>query len=311
MVNQEYILSAEKQGEYFYTIGPYAKPVLSINSGDTIVVETKDCFEGKFKNEGIKPSKVIEKPFTNPVNGPIYVEGAKRGDSLKITIESIFPIGDQPRGTTLLQPNFGGLTGTEESPVLNEPLPEIVKKVEVTTEGIKWNEKITFPYKPHIGIIGTSPLIDSINTLTPGKHGGNMDLSDVCPGNILYLPVQIDGGFLYLGDCHAVQGDGELCGVAIEISTTTTLKIELLKEWEIEWPRLESPDFIMSIGSARPMENAARIAYYDLIKWMISDFDFDKWDAYFILTQIGKIHLGNMVDPKYTMGAFIEKKYLI
>ena len=307
---QKHQLTTKKQGKYFYTIGPYAKPVLSIKSGDTVVIETQDAFGGKLKNENTKPSDVEKLPFVNPANGPIFIEGAKRGDTLKITIESILPRGEQPRGTTCLVSNFGGLTGTDESPTLNPPLPELVRKVPVTTEGIKWNENITFPYKPFIGTIGTSPLIDSINTLTPGKHGGNMDLSDICPGNILYLPVQVEGAFLYLGDCHAVQGDGELCGVAIEIPTYTTIRVEILRGWALEWPRLESSNFIMSIGSARPMENAARIAYYDLIKWMVSDFDFDKWDAYFILGQVGQVHLGNMVDPNYTMGAFIKKKYL-
>jgi len=303
-------LTAEKQRKYCYTIGPYAKPVLSIEPGDTVIIETQDAFAGKIMSEDVKPSDVLNKPFINPVNGPIFVKGAERGDALKIKIESIEPRGEQPRGTTCLQLNFGGLTGTDESPTLSDPLPELVRKVIVTTEGIKWNDRITFPYDPFIGTIGTSPLIDSINTLTPGKHGGNMDLPDVRPGNILYLPVQVEGGFLYLGDCHAVQGDGELCGVAIEFPTYTTIKVDIVKKLTLEWPRLESHDFIMSIGSARPMENAARIAYADLIKWMVSDFGFDKWDAYFILTQVGRVRLGNMVDPNYTIGAFIEKKYL-
>lgn len=310
MATQHHKLTAKKQGKYFYTIGPYAKPVLSIKSGDTIMIETQDAFEGKIINENIKPSDVIKRPFVNPVNGPIFIEGAEKGDALKIKIKSMLPRGEQPRGTTCLQQNFGGLTGTDESPVLNSPLPELVRKVPITTEGIKWNEKIIFPYEPFIGTIGTSPEIDSINTLTPEKHGGNMDLPDICPGNILYLPVQVEGAFLYLGDCHAVQGDGELCGVAIEFPTYTTIGVEILKGWVLEYPRLESANFIMSIGSARPMENATRIAYYDLIKWMVSDFGFDKWDAYFILTQVGHVHLGNMVDPNYTVGAFIEKKYL-
>lgn len=304
-------LTKHKQGEYHYTIGPYAEPVLSMKSGDTVVVETMDSFGNKLINENIKSSDIEKLPFVNPVNGPIYIDGAKKGDALKITIEAIIPIGEQPRGSTCLVPYFGGLTGTEECPTLHEPLPELVRKVVVTTDEVKWNDKISFPYQPFIGTIGTSPLIDSINTLTPGKHGGNMDLSDVCPGNILYLPVQADGGLLYLGDCHAVQGDGELCGVAIEIASYTTLKIEIINGWELEWPRLESADYIMSIASIRPMENAARIAYHDLIQWMVQDFGFDKWEAYFILTQIGKVHLGNMVNPNYTLGASIEKKYLL
>ena len=307
---QKHQLTTKKQGKYFYTIGPYAKPALSIKSGDIVIIETQDAFGGKLKNENTIPSDVEKLPFVNPVNGPIFIEGAKGGDTLKITIESILPRGKQPRGTTCLELNFGGLVGTDESPILSPPLTELVRKVPVTIEGVKWNKNITFPYKPFIGTIGTSPLIDSINTLTPGKHGGNMDLSDICPGNVLYLPVQVEGAFLYLGDCHAVQGDGELCGVAIEFPTYTTIKVEILEKRTLEWPRLEGDDFIMSIGSVRPMENAIRIAYYDLIQWMVSDYGFDKLDAYFILGQVGQVHLGNMVNPNYTVGAFINKKYL-
>lgn len=306
----EHKLTEDKQGSYRFTIGPYTEPVLEVDPGDTILVETQDAFEGKLIDEKTRPSQVLDRDFSNPSNGPIFVRGAKRGDALKIKIESIIPRGKQPRGTTCLNPNFGGLTGTEYSPTLSGPLPEIVKKVEVSLEGIKWNDKITLPYSPFIGTIGTSPRIDSINTLTPGKHGGNMDLPDICPGNILYLPVQVEGAFLYLGDCHAIQGDGELCGVAIEHPTYTRIGIELIKEWALQWPRLESNNFIMSIGSVRPMEDAARIAYADLIEWMVSDFGFDRWDAYLLLTQVGRLRVGNMVDPNYTVGAFIEKRYL-
>ena len=205
MTIKKHQLSAKKQKEYFYTIGPYNKPVISVDNGDIIIVETIDSFGNKLKNDKIKPSEIETLPYVNPVNGPIYVNEAKRGDALKITIESIIPKGDQPIGTTALVSNFGSLTGNAEYPILNPPLPELVKKVVVTSDGIKWNEKITFPYKPFIGTIGTSPLIDSINTLTPGRHGGNMDLSDICPGNVLYLPVQVEGAFLYLGDCHALH----------------------------------------------------------------------------------------------------------
>ena len=118
------------------------------------------------------------------------------------------------------------------------------------------------------------------------------------------------GGLLYLGDCHATQGDGELCGVALEHPTVTTVQIDLIKGWTIHTPRLETKDFIMSIGSTRPMEDATRMAYRDLIRWMAADFGFDEIEAYMLLTQCGRVRLGNMVDPKYTMGASILKSYL-
>jgi len=303
-------LTEERQGRFHYTVGPYAEPVLRVRPGDTIVVETLDAFEGKITDESVRPSQVLEVPFLNPQNGPIFVEGAEKGDTLAVRIEKIEPRGPQPRGTTCLIPRFGGLTGTDTTVMLNDPLPELVRKVVVTEQRISWNTRLSFPYRPFIGTISTSPQIDSVNALTPGNHGGNMDLPDIAPGATIYLPVRVPGALLYLGDCHATQGDGELCGVAIEHPTYTTITVDVIKRRSLSWPRLENGDVIMSIGSARPMEDAARIAYADLVHWMVESYGFDQWDAYFVLTQVGRVRLGNMVDPNYTMGAAIEKKYL-
>ncbi|MGA9349245.1 MAG: acetamidase/formamidase family protein [Anaerolineae bacterium] len=306
----EHYLTDDVQKRYHYTISPYADPVLHVKPGDTIVVETCDAFGGKMVSEDTKPSEVLKVPFLNPQSGPIYVEGAEKGDALAVKIHSIKPRGPQPRGTTCLVPYFGGLTSTDKTATLQDPLPEIVRKVKVTEEYVEWNDRITLPYAPFIGTIGTAPEIEAINSLTPGNHGGNMDLPDVGPGSTLYLPVRSEGALLYLGDAHAVQGDGELCGVAIEFATTTTMTLDLVKGWTLNWPRLENDEFIMSIGSARPLEDAARIAYADLVQWMVASYGFDKWDAYLLLSQIGKVRLGNMVDPNYTIGASIAKRYL-
>ena len=306
----DHYLTDDVQKRYHYTIGPYADPVLHVRPGDTVVVETHDAFEGKIVSEDTKPSEVLKVPFLNPQSGPIHVEGAEKGDTLAVKIHSIKPRGPQPRGTTCLVPYFGGLTSTDKTATLQDPLPEIVRKVNVTEEVVEWNDRITLPYEPFIGTIGTAPEIEAINSLTPGNHGGNMDLPDVGPGSTLYLPVRAEGALLYLGDGHAVQGDGEVCGVAIEFATTTTMTLDLVKGWTLNWPRLENDEFIMSIGSARPLEDAARIAYADLVQWMVASYGFDKWDAYLLLSQIGKVRLGNMVDPNYTMGASIAKRYL-
>ncbi|MFN2182362.1 MAG: acetamidase/formamidase family protein [Anaerolineae bacterium] len=307
----EHHLTEEMQPGYHYTIGPYAEPVLRVRPGDTIVVETQDAFEGKILTEDTMPSEVLEVPFLNPQSGPIYVEGAEKGDALAVTIQAIEPRGPQPRGTTCLVPHFGGLTGTDTTVTLQEPLPEIVRKVQITEDGVVWSDRITLPYEPFIGTIGTAPQIDSINSLTPGSHGGNMDLPDVGSGCTLYLPVRAEGALLYLGDGHAVQGDGELCGVAIEFATVTTMTVDLIKGWGLNWPRLENETLIMSIGSARPLEDAARIAYADLVEWLVAGYRFDRWEAYMLLTQVGKVRLGNMVDPNYTVGASIAKRYLV
>lgn len=303
-------LTEAKQGKYHYVYGPYAKPVLTIKPGDIVVAETKDAFEGKIKKELDSPTALLNVPFLNPQCGPIAVEGAEKGDVLAVHIHSIKPRGSQPVGTTALIPEFGGLVGTTHTAVLNEPLPERVKKMEVTENGIKFNSRITLPYEPFIGTLGVSPEIEAVTSLQPDYWGGNMDLPDVAPGAIVYFPIHHQDAYLYLGDCHATQGDGELCGVAVEIASTTTVQVDLIKNWSIAWPRLENERFIMAIGSTRPMEDAARIAYRELINWLVSDYKWDKYEAYFFLTQAGRVRLGNMVDPKYTLGASILKSYL-
>ncbi|NPD65991.1 acetamidase [Lichenicola cladoniae] len=310
-VTSEHSMTEADQGKYHYVYGPYATPVLQVEPGAVVSVETHDAFEGKIQSETDSPSEILNFPFLNPQNGPIYVAGAEKGDCLAVYIKSIRPRGPQPVGTTLIMPEFGGLVSTGSTALLNPALPERVKKLHVTAEhGTVWSDRITLPYEPFIGTIGTSPEIEAISSLHPDYYGGNMDVPDVAPDSVIYLPVQVPGALLYLGDCHATQGDGELCGVALEHPTVTTIQVDLIKQWTIRWPRLENSEFYMTIGSARPMEDAARIAYLELVRWLAADFGFDEIEAYMLLTQCGRVRLGNMVDPKYTLGASIKKSIL-
>ena len=309
-VTATHMLTEAVQGTYHYTIGPYSTPVLHVTPGDRIIVETRDAFEGKIQTERDLPTQVLRMPFVNPQNGPIMVEGVEKGDTLAVYIESMAPRGANPRGTCCMIPEFGALTGTTYTATLNPPLPEIVRKVALDEQHVYWSPRVTLPYKPHIGTLSCSPEIDSINTLTPDNHGGNMDLPDMGPGSITYLPVRTPGGRLFIGDAHACQGDGEVCGTAVEYPSLTTIQVDVIKGWTLEWPRLETADVIMAIGSARPLEDATRIAYRELILWMEKDYDYDRWDAYMMLSQCGRVRLGNFVDPKYTVGAAISKQYL-
>jgi acetamidase/formamidase len=307
---KKYLITEDFQGDYHYVYGPYASPVVHVEPGAVITTETHDAFEGKIKKTTDKPSKILNFPYLNPQNGPIYVEGARKGDTLAVYIKSIKPRGKQPVGTTCLIPEFGGLVGTADTAMLNPPLPERVKKLVIDKKGVHWSKKLILPYQPFIGTIGTSPEIEAITSLQPDYYGGNMDVPDVATNTVIYLPVNKEGAYLYLGDCHAAQGDGELCGVAIEHPTTTTIQVDLIKGWTISNPRLENDSFYMSIGSGRPMEDAVRRAYKDLINWMVSDWRYEKLEAYFLLTQCGRVRLGNMVDPKYSLGASIKKSII-
>jgi amidase len=303
-------LSEARQGKYHYTIGPYSEPVLEIDPGDRVVVETRDAYDGKLRSEQDLPSQHLRMPYLNPQNGPIMIKGAEKGDVVAVYIESMLPRGANPRGTCCLIPGFGGLTGTDYTATLNEPLPEMTRKVDLDEDGVYWSKRVRLPYKPHIGTLSVSPEIDSINSLTPDNHGGNMDVPDMGPGSITYLPVRSPGARLFIGDAHACQGDGEVCGTAVEFASRTTIHVDLIKGWQIDWPRLETESLLMSIGSARPLEDATRIAYRELVLWLEAEYGFSRWDAYMILSQVGKVRLGNFVDPKYSVGAAIEKQYL-
>jgi hypothetical protein len=184
---------------------PYSKTVLTVNPGDRVVVETRDAFEGAIKSEKDLPTKKLQMPFLNPQNGPIMIEGAEKGDALAVYIESMAPRGQNPLGTCCMIPEFGALTGTYYTATLNDPLPEIVRKINVDEKWVYWSDRVTLPYKPHIGTLSCSPEIDSINSLTPDNHGGNMDLPDMGPGSITYLPVRSPGARLFIGDAHAAR----------------------------------------------------------------------------------------------------------
>lgn len=297
------------QGTFHYVYGPYASPVLHIAPGDVVEVETLDAFGGAIKTEDDLPSEVLNMPFVNPQNGPIAVEGAEKGDVLAVHVHSVLPRGPQPAGTTALIPSFGALVA-DANMMLNAAIPERVKKMEVTPDGIKFSDRITLPFEPFIGTMGLSPEIEAVSSLQPDYWGGNMDLPDVAPGAIVYFPVQRKDAHFFVGDCHGRQGDGELCGVAVEIPATVVLQIDLIKNWTIPGVRLETEDFIMSVGSARPMEDAARMAYRDLVRWMVEDYGFEESEAYFLATQAGRMRVGNIVDPKYTLGASMHREYL-
>jgi amidase len=239
------------------------------------------------------------------------VEGAEPGDTLAVRIENIEPTRDF--AVSVLIPYFGGLTSTNFTRTLQEPLPERVWIWDLVDRGTNLvNEKVDvkLPWEPFLGTLAVAPDLEAITALAPGPFGGNMDVPDVKPGNTVYLPVWNAGALLYTGDCHARQGQGELCGVAMEITSKVTVVLDVIKDKAIEWPRIESDESIMVVGSARPMEDAARIANTELVLWLEEEYGYDRWDAYQLLTQAGGLYVGNMVDTTYSLVASVAKEHL-
>lgn len=294
-------------GAYHYVFSRYVDPIAHVEPGEAVAIYTEDAFESRITRAEDRPSEILG-AYLNPQTGPIYVEGAEPGDTLAVHLLDIEPTRDW--AVSAFIPSFGGLTSTKLTRTLQEPVPERVWIYRLRDGLLTGGSRLRFPWRPFTGTIGTAPELEALSALTPFDHGGNMDVPDAKPGNVVYLPVRVPGALFFTGDCHAGQGEGELCGVALEITAKVTARFELIKQRPLRWPRIESPDELMTVGSARPMEDAARIAYAELVGWL-EELGWDRWEAYEALTQIGRLSVGNMVDPYYSLVAKISKEYAL
>lgn len=293
---------------FHYVFGPFAAPIEHVKPGERVAIHTVDAFGDALTSEEQSVSGVLG-PYLNPQTGPLFIEGAEPGDTLVVKIISIEPTRDWAVSCTV--PFFGGLTSTVWTPSLQPPLEERVWLYKRTASGAyAWKDRWEIPWAPFFGTMGTSPHIEAISSLSPGAHGGNMDVPDITEGHTVYFPVHHPGALFYVGDAHAAQGQGELCGVALEISARGVFEFDVIKGQAINWPRIESDTHIMSVGSARPMEDAARIANHDLIQWMVRDYNLEPLDAYQLLSAAGELYVGNMVDTTYSLVARCAKRYL-
>jgi amidase len=300
----------DQSGNYSHVFSRYQEPVAYVNPGDEVTLFTEEALSGQITSSKDSPSQVLA-GYPNPQVGPIYINDAQPGDTLVVDIMDIEPTRDW--AMSFIKADGGGLVPTEFTRMLNDPLPERVWIYKFTENGMLKctdNEHLCFPWEPFLGCIATSPELEVISTTRPFEQGGNMDVPDVKPGNRIYLPVKVQGAYFYTGDCHAKQGDGELCGTALEITAKVRLRFGLIKQKMIRWPRIESKSELMVVGSARPMEDAARIAYIELIEWM-TEYGWDRLDAYQALTQVGKLHVGNMVSSIHSVVAKVAKSVAI
>jgi len=292
-----------------YTFNPYDKPVAYVKPGETLILEVEDAASGQIrKNEDVRDREKI--PFANPVVGPIYVEDATPKDTLSIDVLDIKPLIGQG-ATYLFSLSQLYVFGIPIHSFLDMPFKQKTVICRVNGEKVQFKD-ISLPYRPMIGTIATAPYpeIDAISSSAlPGRHGGNMDIPDICPKSTVYLPIFHNGAFLYVGDVHAIQGDGEISGVAIEMPAEVKIQVGLVKGKRIGWPRIVKEDELMCIvttSADRGLENAIRTAYLELILWMCEEFGFDKYDALMLCSQVGRVRIGNL----WSVAVGIEKKYL-
>ena len=219
-----------------------------------------------------------------------------------------------------VRPNgISGVAGDSRTRMLNDPLPgrrfiwqiDRPRMVGVLDMPGSASKRIELPLRPMLGRVAVAPAGEEAwGGLWPGDFGGNMDASDVGQGATVYLPVFHPGALFYFGDFHALQGDGEIAGSGLESTADVTFQFELIKGKSIRWPRIENDEYIMVAGSVRPLIDALRIAYVELIDWLVADYGFDRMDAYQVASQAGVVRVANVVDPNYTVVAKFPKRFL-
>lgn len=296
--------------KYVYGV---AQPVARLKPGDVLDTNTLDGFGNAIKKPGDTLSLV---KGDNPLTGPFYVDGAAPGDTLVVKILDLQVDGDQ--GIGAIVPGFGAINETSYTPMLYSPLPAKIWFYPIdhaantaTFKALDSDFTVKIPVRPFFGCIGVAPANgEARSSIVPAEFGGNMDASEVSVGNTLYLPVNVTGALLYMGDGHAAMGDGEVAGTAIEVPLRGRLQVDLVKGQKISWPRFENDQAIMAVGIYRPLDDCLRIAFTELLAWIHNDYGLSELDAYELLSKVAKIHLNEMVDPNYVIVASIEKKYL-
>lgn len=271
-----------------------------VSPGEEFVVETNDCFYQQIQDEDELIENLDHGAF-NPATGPIYVEGAKPGDVLKVKIKKIEV---DFKGCSLTIPDAGFLP--------DRVTKALTKIIEIKDGFAIFSDEIKIPIRPMIGVIGVATRDEDgfIATDTPYRHGGNMDTTDITAGTNLYLPVETPGAMLALGDLHAVMGDGEVCVTGLEIPGRVTLEFEIIKNKEISWPILETKDSIQVIASDADLEKASRLALEEMIRILEKAYYLSFEEAY-ILSSLGvDIKISQLVNPKKTARAAISKDIL-
>jgi acetamidase/formamidase len=301
--------------QYAWTFGG-VPPVATVTPGSVLRVWTEDAFAGGLRSVDDLSSACLELPFVNPQTGPFHVTGAEPGDTLAVHFVSVEPARDWAASTTI--PFFGGLTGTDRTATLQDPLPERTWIYEldrargtVTFAARNGELRLDLPIDPMHGTVGVAPAFGEVrSSLVPDTFGGNMDTPEMRAGVTCFLGVNVEGALFSLGDGHYRQGEGEACGTAVEGAMNTTLIVDLIKGAAPAWPRIESDDELMVVGSARPLEDAWRASQVEMVRWLGQLLGLDHLDAYQLLTQIARCPLANVCDTNYSAVTKVAKSML-
>jgi len=268
-----------------YSLDKTHPAVATIDPGTEVLFETWDARTGSIRSE----RDLLDKPHPkgpNPATGPVFVRGAEAGDSLVV---HVLDIALANRGYTGTRPGQG---------VLGHLITEHRTKLFDVVDGmVVFNDRIRFPVRPMVGVIGTAPAGDGVATLHPGPHGGNMDHNDVRVGAQVHLPVFVPGAFLFIGDVHASMGDGEISITALEIPGEVRVRVDLVKDEAIRRPRIEFPDCWITTGDGPGIADAIRVAAEEMARLLMRRLTLSADEAYMLLSMRGDARVSQCADP--------------
>lgn len=301
-------------------------PLLTVAPGEPFEVQTYDASNGYFKSErdkalpALRPGFDRVPPLVNPIAGPIWVEGARRGDVLVVEIDEIVVEDDS---WIAIGPRRGPLGESTRWPELSADYTTKVFRHSTGPSGttrdgtLHFNDKISWPITPFVGTLGVAPDREVTTSVDgQGEWGGNLDIRDVAPGNRIFLPVFHEGARFYLGDVHASQGDTEFTGTAAETKSTVRLRLDLIKEKKIPGIRIEKPDSLVAVHVDRPLDYAVETAIIHLMDWLITEHGFSPTDAYCLVStcpdfRVNVYQMCRIRNLRPVAGAEIPKKYLL
>ena len=295
------------QPQRYYTSLGMHPPALRLAPGDTVSTTTVDA-------RGKDASNQVVTERGNPMTGPFYIEGAEPGDTLIVTLDRLYPNRSQGWTSTgiaphVLEPGFD-LALAAPAP-LGEWEVDLAAGTARMVQPATVLSAVALPLEPMLGCLGVAPPGGQvISTATSSTHGGNMDYRGFVQGVKISFPVFVPGALFFLGDGHALQGDGEITGTGIEISFEVTFTVALAKGKKIGWPRAENRDYLMTVGNARPLDQCVQHATTEMVRWLQTDLGLDARAAQVLLGQGVRYDLGNIFDPAYTMVCKVPKALL-
>ncbi len=287
-------------------------PAEKVAPGSTIKFECLDSGSGQFRPDStVADVSTLDFSKVNPVTGPIYVDGARPGDALKITIHQFEPSGF---GWTANIPGFGLLADQFEDPAL-----ALWKYDPATLEPALFGKHARVPLKPFAGTIGVAPAEPGLHSVVPPRRvGGNLDIRDLAAGTTLYLPVEVDGALFSIGDTHAAQGDGEVCGTAIESAMNVALTLDLVKDANLAMPRFTTPGpvtrhldakgYEVTTGIGPDLWTGAKAALSNMIDLLGKQHGLSAVDAYMLCSVCGDLSISEIVDmPNWVVSFYFPR----